>query len=84
MVRLYSGFEYLVKILSLRQCYWTLWLKQVACGLVHGQGCGCEMHICGLANVYLDWPMFNRKLSTFSSRPQEVRTAGISNSSSHY
>lgn len=35
----------------------ALWLKQVACGLVHRQGCGCEIQSYSLANVYLDWLM---------------------------
>lgn len=29
-----------------------LWLKHVPCGFVHGQGCGCQFHSYGLANVF--------------------------------
>lgn len=38
----------------------------------------CEIHGYGLANMYLSWPICNRKLPVFISMTVEDRTSGMS------
>lgn len=73
--RLNVGFKCLLNIYKSKffHCFSaTLWLKHVVCWLVHGQGCGCEIHTYCQANVYL---ADDGKRSTFSRMPHEVRTS---------